>query len=82
MGTKHCGKWRNCSLCAIFPFPTALSKDLYCRQTNKKQGLFGKELYLTDLTHLFQKYLSNLSKLYKIQNEFPRIYAIEKKFQL
>ena len=27
-GRKHCGKRRNCSLRAIFPFPTVFSKDL------------------------------------------------------
>ena len=30
MGRKHCGKRRNCSLGAIYPFPTVFSKDLYC----------------------------------------------------
>ena len=28
---KPCGKRRNCSLWAISPFPTMISKDLYCR---------------------------------------------------
>ena len=42
MDRKHCGKRRNCSLRAIFPFPTVFSKDLL--QTRKNQGLFGKGL--------------------------------------
>ena len=37
MDRKHCGKWRNCSLRAISPFPTVFSKDLYCRHI--KPGL-------------------------------------------
>ena len=30
-GRKHCGKWRNCSLRAISPFPTVFSKGLFPR---------------------------------------------------
>ena len=30
MGRKHCGKRRNCSICAISGFPTVFSKDLHC----------------------------------------------------
>ena len=30
-GRKHCGKWRNCSLWAISPFPTVFSKGLFPR---------------------------------------------------
>ena len=41
--TKHCGKRRNCSVGAIFPFPTVFSKDLYMKH-RKNQGLFGKGL--------------------------------------
>ena len=44
MGRKHCGKRRNCSLRAIFPFPTVFSKDIL--QTCKNQGLFGNGLML------------------------------------
>ena len=44
MGRKHCGKRRNCSLRAIFPFPTVFSKDLYCRQVKTRVCLFGKGL--------------------------------------
>ena len=39
---KHCWKRRNCSLQAIFPFPTVFSKDLFCRQVKFGEGL--KEL--------------------------------------
>ena len=38
---KHCGKWRNCSLRTISPFPTVPSKDLYCRHL-KTRPCFGK----------------------------------------
>ena len=31
MGRKHCGKGRNCSLRAIYPFPQVFSEDLYCK---------------------------------------------------
>ena len=31
MGRKHCGKRRNCSLRAIFPFSTVFSKGLFPR---------------------------------------------------
>ena len=31
---RQCGKRRNYSLHAIFPFPTVFSKDLHCRQVN------------------------------------------------
>ena len=31
MGRKHCGKWRNCSLRAISPFPTVFSKGMFFR---------------------------------------------------
>ena len=41
MGRKHCGKMRNCSLRAITPFPTVLSKDLYCRHV-KTRACLGK----------------------------------------
>ena len=36
---KHCGKRRNCSLRAISPFPTVLSKDLSCRHVNTRACL-------------------------------------------
>ena len=41
MGRKQCGKRRNCSLWAIFPFPTVFSKDLYCRHV-KTRACLGK----------------------------------------
>ena len=41
-GRKH-GKWRNCSLRAISPFPTVFSKDLYCRHV-KTRACLGKGL--------------------------------------
>ena len=41
MGKKHRGKRRNCSLWAISPFPTVLSKDLYCRHV-KTRACLGK----------------------------------------
>ena len=48
---KHCGNRRNCSLWAIYSFPTVFSKDLstYCRHV-KNQGLLGKGL--NDMTCL------------------------------
>ena len=47
-GRQHCGKRRNCSLRALSPFPTVVSKDLHRRheKKKKKQGLFGKGLKL------------------------------------
>ena len=48
---KHCGKRRNCSLRAISPFPTVLSKDLYSRH-----GLLGK--WLKDILPDWQHYIS------------------------
>ena len=41
MGRKHCGKRRNCSLRAIFPFPTVFSKGLDCRHI-KTRACLGK----------------------------------------
>ena len=38
-GRKHCGKWRNCSLRAISPFPTVFSKDLCCRHVKTRACL-------------------------------------------
>ena len=35
MGRKHWGKWRNCSLPAISPFPTVFSKGLFPRGVNR-----------------------------------------------
>ena len=42
MGRKHCGKWRNCLLWAIFPFPSVFKRLVL--QTHKNQGLFWKGL--------------------------------------
>ena len=41
IGRKHCGKRINCSLRAISPFPTVLSKYLYCRHV-KTRACLGK----------------------------------------
>ena len=38
-GRKHCEKRRNCSLRAIFAFPTVFSKYLYCRHVKTKACL-------------------------------------------
>ena len=38
---ENTGKRRNCSLQAMAPFPTVLSKDVYCRHI-KTRGRFGK----------------------------------------
>ena len=35
-GRKHCGERRNCSLRAIYPFPTLFSKDFNCRRVNTR----------------------------------------------
>ena len=40
---KHSGKWRNCLLQAISPFPAVLSKESGLH-TCKNQGLYGKGL--------------------------------------
>ena len=40
-GRKHCGKRRNCSLRAISPFPSVISKGLYCRHV-KTRDCLGK----------------------------------------
>ena len=50
-GRKHCGKRRNCSLRAISPFPTVISKDLYCRHV-KTMACLGKPINLCQL-HTF-----------------------------
>ena len=42
---ENTGKSRNCLLRGISPFPTVISRDLYCRHI-KKQGLFWKGLLL------------------------------------
>ena len=42
MSRKHCGKWRNCSLRAISPFPTMCFQDLYCRHI--KPGLISERV--------------------------------------
>ena len=36
MGRKHCGKRRNCSLRAIYPFPTVFSKGLFPRGVKRR----------------------------------------------
>ena len=41
MRRKHCGKWRNCSLRAISPFPTVFSQDFYYRHV-KTRACLGK----------------------------------------
>ena len=38
---ENSGKRRNCSLGAIYPFPTVFSKDLYCKHV-KTRAWFGK----------------------------------------
>ena len=40
-GRKHCGKRINCSLRAVYPFPTVFSKDLHCRHV-KTRACLGK----------------------------------------
>ena len=40
-GRNHCGKRNNCLFCAISPFLTHCSKDLYCRHV-KTQAWFEK----------------------------------------
>ena len=44
MVKKHCGKRRNCSLQAIFPFSHSVFKRLVL-MTRENKGLFGKGLY-------------------------------------
>ena len=53
---KHCGKWRNCSLRAISPFPTMFSIDLYCRHVKTKACL-GKGYR----THIHQAFSAQRS---------------------
>ena len=36
MSRKHCGKRRNCSLRAIYPFPSVFPKDLCCRHVKTR----------------------------------------------
>ena len=52
-GRKHCGKRINCSLQAIYPFPSVFERLVL--QTRKNQGLFGKGLRKWNLmsNHLF-----------------------------
>ena len=38
-GRKHCWKRRNCLLRAISPFPTVVSKDLFCRHMETRACL-------------------------------------------
>ena len=41
-GWKHCGKWRNCLLRAISPFPSVFSKYLCCRHINTRERVKPK----------------------------------------
>ena len=52
MGRKHCGKRRNCSLQAIFPFPRVFSKDFYCQHV-KTRACLGKGYGKCINTHFF-----------------------------
>ena len=45
MGRKRYGKRRNCSLQAIFSFPTVFSKELYYRHM-KIRAYLGKGLFI------------------------------------
>ena len=50
MGSKQCGKRRNCSLQAISSFPSVFKRlEL---QSRKNEGLFGKGLKQQKICHL------------------------------
>ena len=54
LGRKHCGKRRKCWLPAFSPFSHNVFKSLHmCSREN--QGLFGKGLDLTAVTHATQR---------------------------
>ena len=44
LSRKHCGKWRNCLLWAIFPFPTMFSKAVISWYV--KMSIYGVKGYL------------------------------------
>ena len=74
MDGKHCRKGRNCSLQAISPFPTVISKDL---QIRKNQGLVGKGLKAINLS---QRQISNTSKLKEFADDNFKIDENGRKF--
>ena len=50
---KHCGKWRNCSLQVISPFPTLFSKDLNFRHIKTRACLVKGQLRKKNIVYLF-----------------------------
>ena len=56
MVRKHCGKRTNCSLRAIFPFPTLFSKDLYCRHV-KTRACLGKGQVIIEHSAFFIEFV-------------------------
>ena len=67
MGTKQCGKRRNCSLRAISPFPAVFPDDLYCRHV-KNQGLFGKGLRVNQNTWKYKLLAMDLHSIFLRRN--------------
>ena len=61
-GRKQCGKRRNCSLRAIFPFPTVFSKDF--TTDTKKAGFVWEKVILNRILTLLPCFL-----LLQITNE-------------
>ena len=59
-GRKHCGKRRNCSLWAIFPFPTVFSKGLFPR------GVIVWEWVKYGDKHVLRSWLSSLQMSIRI----------------
>ena len=53
---KHCGKWRNCTFCAISSFVTMFSKSRLL-QRRQKASIWGKGL--TSFTTVCQSYHSS-----------------------
>ena len=70
MRRKHYGKRGNCMLQAISPFPTVISKDLYCRQV-KTRACLGKGLDVFDFKI---SYIPSLKK--SMHSELPKLFSI------
>ena len=56
MGRKHCGKRKNCSLRAIYPFPKVFSKGL-CWRHVKTRACLGKGLMEVFVYHFHSEAL-------------------------
>ena len=69
MGSKHCGKRRNCSLRAISAFPTVFSKHLLCRHVKTRATL--AKVYYQSMTSTKQIIIWNWTQKIPVLNPFP-----------